>query len=199
MLSRSNTKRALLLTVAALLGTSGVSMAAEYWLRAQTFTKTMPDNTIVTMWGFAECTDGTYSNCSAPASPGPVLSVPPADNALTVHLRNGLTGSYVEPVSLVIPGQRASMAPVKFTDGEGRQRVRSFTTETPPDNSTTVTYSWNNLRPGTYLYQSGSHQAVQVQMGLYGALTKNSAAGEAYGPASAYDTEALLLDRKSVV
>ncbi|SNB47979.1 hypothetical protein [Geobacter sp. DSM 9736] len=184
---------AFLLGVAALLGSSGISIGAEYWLRAQTFTKTMPDSSVVTMWGFAQCTDGTYSSCGAPTSPGPVLSVPPTDAALTVHLRNALTGPLVEPVSIVIPGQRATMAPVKFTDGEGRQRVKSFTTETPPDNSTTNTYSWPSLRPGTYLYQSGTHPAVQVQMGLYGAVIKNAAAGQAYGPASAFDAEALLV------
>ena len=30
-------------------------------------------------------------------------------------------------------------------------------------------------RPGTYLYQSGTQPQVQVQMGLYGAVTKNAA------------------------
>ena len=34
--------------------------------------------------------------------------------------------------------------------------------------------------PGTYLYQSGSHPAVQVQMGLYGGVTSDAAAGEVY-------------------
>jgi len=82
---------------------------------------------------------------------------------------------------------------VKMTDGSGRQRVTSFTTETPPDNSTTVIYSWTNMRPGTYLYESGTHPAVQVQMGLYGAVTKDTAAGQAYGATTAYASEAILL------
>ena len=33
------------------------------------------------------------------------------------------------------------------------------------------------IAPGTYLYHSGTHPAVQVQMGLYGALTKNAVDG----------------------
>jgi len=184
---------AFLVGVAALLGSSGISMGAEYWLRAQTFTKMMPDSTAVTMWGFAQCTDGSFGSCTAPMAPGPSLVVPPADTTLTIHLRNGLTGPFVEPVSIVIPGQRAALAPVKFTDDEGRQRVKSFTTETPPNNSTTNTYTWNNLRPGAYLYQSGTHPAVQVQMGLYGAVTKNAAAGQAYGPNSAFDAETAII------
>ena len=35
-------------------------------------------------------------------------------------------------------------------------------------------YYWNNIQPGTYAYQSGTHPQVQVQMGLYGAMVKNS-------------------------
>jgi len=81
------------------------------------------------------------------------------------------------------------------------QRVRSFTAETPPDNATVVTYTWPNVKAGTYLYQSGTHPAVQVQMGLYGALVVYSTApvapatsGQAYSdPSSAFDSEAILL------
>jgi hypothetical protein len=166
-----------------LLGTSGVSSAADFWLRAETLTKTMPDSSVVTMWGFAQCADGTYATCSAATVPGPELTVPIGDTTLTIHLRNNLTGLYVEPVSIVIPGQNASiLTPVKFTDASGRPRVRSFTAETPPDNLTTVDYVWTSLKPGTYLYQSGTHPAVQIQMGLYGAVKLNSAAGQAYTP-----------------
>ena len=193
MISRSNKKRALLLSLASVLGLSSHSLGAEYWLRAETLTKTMPDASVVTMWGFAQCTDSTFASCTPATVPGPRLTVPPGDPLLQVNLRNNLTGPLVEPVSVVIPGQTAAMTPVKFTDGSGRQRVRSFTAETPPDNTTTVTYSWNNLRPGTYLYQSGSHPAIQIQMGLYGAVTKDEAVGQAYGPGTTYAAEALLL------
>ena len=48
--------------------------------------------------------------------------------------------------------------------------------------------------PGTYLYHSGSHPAVQVQMGLYGALTKlSSAANRAYPAVATHNSEATLL------
>src|SRR5262252_8927183 len=53
-----------------------------------------------------------------------------------------LTNTLPEPASIVFPGQ---------TGG-------------------TVSYSFHAGQPGTYLYQSGSDQAKQVEMGLYGAL-----------------------------
>jgi FtsP/CotA-like multicopper oxidase with cupredoxin domain len=59
-------------------------------------------------------------------------------------------------------------------DGSGR--VVSMTAETPPGG--TQEYLFTGLKPGTFLYESGTHQAVQVQMGLYGAMTKDAAAGE---------------------
>lgn len=191
--TRNSIVRGSLLALLFILGLGSVSWGAEYWLRAETLTKTMPDTSVITMWGFAQCTDGSYASCTPATVPGPRLSVSVADSTLTINLRNNLTGPLVEPVSIVIPGQTASMSPVKFTDGSGRQRVKSFTIETPPNNTTTNAYTWTNMKPGTYLYQSGSHPAVQVQMGLYGAVTKDFAAGQAYGPSTVYDSEALLL------
>ena len=186
--SRKTIMQAVLLAVIFVLGMSGTGWSAEYWLRAETLTKTMPDGAVITMWGFAGCTDGTFASCTPATVPGPALIVPPADTALTIHLRNNLTGPYVEPVSIVIPGQTFTPTPVRIAG-----RVRSFTVETPADNTTTVDYTWNNVRPGTYLYQSGTHPAVQVQMGLYGAMTRDAAAGQAYGPATAYQSQALLV------
>jgi FtsP/CotA-like multicopper oxidase with cupredoxin domain len=46
--------------------------------------------------------------------------------------------------------------------------VRSFTKETAPGQ--TITYTFGPLKAGTYLIQSGTHPAVQMQMGLYGVL-----------------------------
>jgi FtsP/CotA-like multicopper oxidase with cupredoxin domain len=56
------------------------------------------------------------------------------------------------------------------------------------------TYCWSNLRPGTFVYHSGTHPALQVQMGLYGALVVDGAAGSCSGsrcayPGVAYDRE----------
>lgn len=166
----------------ALMVLGGQAGAATVNLCAGITTKTMPDSNIITMWGYGL---DTGSPCAATV-PGPQLTLPPGDTTLTINLRNELG----TPVSVVIPGQQAVMTPVFFTDGQGRQRVRSFTHETAPGN--TGVYSWSNLKPGSYLYSSGTHPAVQVQMGLYGGLTHDAAAGFAY-TGIPYSTEVTLL------
>jgi len=168
-------------SLASSFGAVSLSHAATYDLVAAPFDKTMPDGSSVPMWGFA--LDGPTLQ---PSAPGPQLVVPPGDTTLTVNLRNTLP----EPVSIVIPGQPAVMTPVMFTDGQGRQRVRSFTAEAVP--ASIQTYTWSNLKPGTYLYHSGTHPQIQVQMGLYGAVKHDAASGSAY-PNIAYDSEATLL------
>ena len=123
--------------------------------------------------------------------PGPAITLADTDTTLNIHVRNvGLS----EPVSIVIPGQNATtMSPVM----QGN-RVRSFTHETGSVADGTIgtndmVYSWTSVKPGTFAYQSGTHPAVQIQMGLYGALTKTAATGEAYGPSTAFDSEMTVL------
>ena len=124
----------------------------------------------ILMWGFAEDT-GDCATAPSLWNIGPELNATPG-GTLVVNLRNCLA----EGVSLVIPGQRASFSPVVVTDEQGRRRVTSFAHEAPP-NGGVATYTWTNIRPGTYLYQSGSHPAKQVQMGLYGPMKSGSYAG----------------------
>ncbi len=165
----------------ALMGAACMLAATSSWaqvhtvnLRAEEYVKSvaLPDGGIrdVLMWGFA--LDG-----AAPTSPGPTLNVPVGTTALIVNLQNNLT----VPVSIVIPNQNGfepGPGHASFTDGTGRTRARSFVKETAPD--TVVAYRWNNPTPGTYVYHSGSHTAFQTQMGLYGMLTMDAAAGSAY-------------------
>jgi len=164
---------------------SGISQAATFNLRADITTVTI-NGTDITMWGFACESALAPAVCPNPGVvtvPGPELVVEPADTTLTINLTNNLP----VPISIVIPGQKpviSSLTSPAWNDGtEGSrtntsQRVRSFTQEAA--NGGTAIYTWNNLKPGTYLYQSGTNPAVQVQMGLYGAMKKNTAIGEAY-------------------
>lgn len=222
MLTRKFTLKlgATALTCTALSLASGQALAAEYWLRAGATTVNMPNPNggaavPVVMWGYAQCSPGPLSvTCGTVTVPGPALAVPPGDATLTVHLLNSLA----TPTSLVINGLLKAptnpMVPV-WTDGTSgsragdlSKRVRSFDVEAAPNG--TADYTWgsasNPVKPGTYLYQSGTHPQVQVQMGLYGAATKSvadavaattsgvAAPGQAYGGAGyGFDNEATLL------
>ena len=156
-------------------------------------TLTMPGGAVVTMWGFS-LTSTDVNGTVTPGDgivkvPGDPLVVPPGETTVTISLTNNLP----EPVSLMILGQRLAPAggPV-WTDGLGNtvsatqsrtagdftSRIRSFAHETPTGG--VATYTWTNFKAGTYLLQSGTNPAKQVQMGLYAAIKMDSAAGQAY-------------------
>ncbi|MEW6101505.1 MAG: Ig-like domain-containing protein [Candidatus Omnitrophota bacterium] len=184
-----NVKKTILscaLALSASVFSAAPSFAKTYDLVADEVAKIMPDAAIIQMWGFADTTAGTGSGIVT--VPGPVLEVPAGDTTLTINLTNNLT----VPVSIVIPGQAAALAPAYFdaADPDYPERVRSMAAETLPGD--TGVYTWTNLRPGTYLYQSGTHPQVQVQMGLYGAAKVFAADGNAY-PSLISDTEFTLL------
>ncbi len=68
-------------------------------------------------------------------------------------------------------------------------RVQSFGTEVAAN--ATAALTWSNLRPGTYLIESGTHPSIQAPMGLYGILVVTTpAAGTT--PAQAFPTVAAL-------
>jgi len=146
-----------------------------FFLRAAPTTMTMPDTVKVPMWGFALDLDNNFATVDGTVTvPGPLLTVPDGDNQLVVNVLNKLS----EPISFIVHGQYTDMSPVTFQDPQGRARVRSFNHETAP--GAVGTYTYTNLRPGTYLYQSGSHVQVQVPMGLYGMVAKDTAPSQAY-------------------
>jgi len=67
-------------------------------------------------------------------------------------------------------------------------RVRSMGTEVtavaPGTTTTGTSLTWANLKPGTYLLESGSHPSIQVPMGLIGVLVVTTApAGTTVGTA----------------
>ena len=160
----------------------GFSAQVDIYLRAGTTTLTMADGRPVVMWGFAQ-DSGPSVQDGMITVPGPAIALGPDVQGLVIHLKNTLP----EPVSVVIPGQFAAQGdPERNPDG----RARSFTHEAPPGG--TADYTWPNVQPGTYVYHSGSHPALQVQMGLYGALTRLTGFGEAY-PGVRFEREMMLL------
>lgn len=186
-----------LLALPLLAAAASPAMSAEYWLCAGSFTKSVA-GTPVPMWGYADVTAVAGHACPANGgpeftSPGPALQ---ADaSGLIVHLTNNLP----EPTSLVIDGlplptdgSGALLPAVKYPTGDHFEgRVRSLTGEAAP--AASATYTWLSVKPGSFLYRSGSHMQVQDQMGLYGAVARDFAPGQAYGASTAYDAAVTLL------
>ena len=130
------------------------------------------------------------------------MVVPVGDTNLTINLTNNLS----EPVSLHILGQvlTNNAGPV-FTDGltdttlPGTERptgnvtarIRSFSHETAGGGGV-GTYVWGSFKPGTFMLQSATNPAKQVQMGLYAAVYQDTAAGEAY-PGVTYDEQIIMV------
>jgi len=185
--------RNLAAAVALVLGTAA-AQAQDVYLEAREYLPTSGALAGIPMWGYAQCT-ASFADCSAPAtSPGPVITVAAGDG-LTIHLRNALP----DPTSIHLVGQRNAPLPVNadpLRDAGGR--LRAFVAEVAPGATGSYTWSAGELRPGTYLYQSGSHVQLQVQMGLYGAVVHDapngscSAAPCAY-PSVAYSSSQLML------
>lgn len=197
-------------------------VAAEIDLALNPAATVMPDGTAgVRMWGYRVCagtvTDIVCNNSGAPlTSPGAALVVPPNDNTLQVTLYNQLR---LVPTSFVVHGLNTAMAPV-FADAVGTVctpsttalpptatpadeaarracRLRSFTTEAAPPPQTGVSppaiYTYNNVRPGTYLYQSGTLPQIQVQMGLYGMMSKDAGTAGTVYPGVTYDAQTRMI------
>lgn len=170
--------------------------AATVTLCAEPFTVDMPSaagTLSVTMWGYRALdpavTAPTAAACDNPparsSTMSPLITVPAGDSTLEVTLVNRLN----VPTSLVVAGQSlptdatGKVTPVMAADVFGSAtcdpvtdplacRVRSFTYEVMP--GAVGVYRFTNLRPGTYLYQSGTHPQVQVQMGLHGMLRQDA-------------------------
>jgi hypothetical protein len=124
-----------------------------------------PDGNSVFMWSY----DDPTVDAGHFQSPGPVLCATQGQT-ITVNLTNHLT----EATSLVFPGQQGMTASGGAADGLLAREAAAA--------GGTVSYTFTAASPGTYLYESGSDVAKQVEMGLYGALIiRPSAANTAYG------------------
>lgn len=133
---------------------------------------TLPDSTVVPVWGFAA------SNCSSSptvSQPGGPLIVANVGDTVQVTLSNRLA----EPVALFFHGQPLPPDRVGATPGGS------------------VTYTFTATEPGVFLYEAGplTNALHQTAMGLHGALiVRPATAGQAYNSAAtAYDVEAVLV------
>jgi hypothetical protein len=114
----------------------------------------------------------------------------PARMQSPVHAPQGTTWPGTAGGTNAIAGDAVFIAPAQA------DRVRSFGTEVAAGGSGTD-LTWSNLRPGTYLIESGTQPSIQGPMGLYGVLVVAepdvvaTAAHVAYG--TTFDTAVPLL------
>jgi hypothetical protein len=110
----------------------------------------------------------------------------PAHDAQTATTWVAAAGTSGNPPS-TIPGDNAP----NFVPPNQGPRARSFVQEAASGGGT-VSYTWNNLAPGTYLIESGTYQSIQGPMGLYGVLVVTTApvAGATFTPGTAYPSPA---------
>ena len=127
---------------------------------------------MIYMWGLSEGQNRFQH-------PSPVLCVNEGQT-VTVVLQNTLK----EATSLIFPGQENVLAnglPVQPQFDANGNLVSLAQTAAALSGS--VTYTFTATRPGTFLYQSGTDQAKQVNMGLFGAFVVRPAMNNPAGNA----------------
>ena len=126
------------------------------------------DGNQVPMWGFSSGND-------AYQYPSPFLCAQEGDR-ITVVLHNRLGSAGATPIrtSIMFPGQAdvtsdgVPVQPELVTPGDPTGGIASLVPSV--GNGDSITYSFTAAHAGTYLYESGTSTAVQLQMGLFGGL-----------------------------
>jgi FtsP/CotA-like multicopper oxidase with cupredoxin domain len=141
---------------------------------------TTPDGNRVPMWGYS-LDDSPYQY------PSPFLCVNEGEK-VNIVLHNQLGNG--QSTSITFPGMTGVMANGNVVEPEvAGGKVLSLTNSVA--DGKTITYSFTASKPGSYLYVSGTDQAMQQQMGLFGGIVVRSATpGQAYDgakPDSSYD------------
>jgi FtsP/CotA-like multicopper oxidase with cupredoxin domain len=189
---------ALLLVVLAALSAPGPAAAiprTSYTLSATAISLPMPDGRTVNFWAYADVSSiangDLHAGDNVYSVPGPVLEFNAGDN-VTIRLRNDLAGVNggnnplltSVPTSLIIPGQFQTAAarppgtnvptvPTVIAGVLENPRAFTFSNQVQGTGNAaarTVTYTFGPMKPGTFLYESGSNPQVQIPMGLYGAV-----------------------------
>jgi hypothetical protein len=150
--------------------TTGTSPNPTFTLTTKTGYVGTPDDNVIFMWGFSAGGDPFQH-------PSPVLCVNEGDT-VTVILQNTLSVD----ISIVFPGQDdvlANGAPAQPQFDAVTGELTSLT-NVAAANGGSITYSFVAAHPGTFVYQSGTNPALQVRMGLFGALIVRPALGSDY-------------------
>lgn len=198
MLSRSATLAALAGAVG-MIAAGTAAADVDVYLAAGRFMKPINGEN-VPMWGYKtfdplnppeRCNQ--VNNEPDLQSPGPEITASAGDT-LIIHLINCIPARDNEVAdrrtSVMIPGQPTptvddpnrgivgASGPEFYPGGNANfaGRMRSQVPAALPFNPNIpridpVVYTFDTLRAGTFIYHSGTHMQVQVQMGLHGALT----------------------------
>ncbi len=118
------------------------------------------DGNSIYAWGYAHDPDGSGPLTGTMQYPGPTLIVNQGDT-ITINLSNTLP----VPVSIIFPGQQG-VTSIGGAAGLLTQEAVAMSGGTPG----TVSYTFTATHAGTYHYHSGTQPALQVEMGLMGAL-----------------------------
>lgn len=161
--------------------TGGNGTTRNFTLCAKADRISAADGITIYNWGYANCA----GNLLAPMQyPGPTMIVNEGDT-VNVTLANQLPYT----TSIFFPGQMGVTTTVALPGTPG-----ALVAEAAPAQS--VRYTFVARQPGTYMYHSGTHMDLQVEMGLVGALVvrPKASATQAYShAATAFDREYLLL------
>ncbi len=122
----------------------------------------------VYMWGYG--LDDASNPSRLMQYPGPTLIVNQGD-VVTINLTNklGATAPAAMPVSMIFPGQ-SNVAATGGIAGLLTQEADIADDPGTAANEMAVTYSFTAGNAGTYIYQSGTRQDIQIEMGLSGVL-----------------------------
>ena len=127
--------------------------ATSYNFSAKSGYVLTPDGDSILFWGLAD-------GANAVQYPSPTMIIHQGD-LVTVTLTNQLN----VPVSLVFPGQDN----VTATSISGPS-VNGLLTLEATGVGSVVQYTFLASNPGTYIYNSGTNQTLQIEMGLVGAI-----------------------------
>jgi len=161
-------------------GTLAPDGATEFALEARDGYIAVPDGDRIYTWSYSEVG-------AAFQFPGPTLCVDEGETVRVTftnpaHLNTLVGGIPADNTSIIFPGQSGVVA----TGGV----AGLMTQEVEANSGDTVTYQFVASAPGTYMYQSGTDQAVQVQMGMFGGFIVYPTAGRNFAyPGKEFDPE----------
>ena len=129
---------------------------------------------------------------------GSRTTTPSPDHSNAQGCPTWFIASGATPPGVPCTAQQAGSSGIPPAQGPRVQSMATEVTAVAPGTAGSTSLMWSNLRPGTYLLESGTHPSIQVPMGLIGMLvvttaptgtgTATAAAGTAY-PAVAATTK----------